>query len=133
MKTQCCQAKIESNERFCPDCGWEPHVYHEAVQLEFSFSLPFILEEEKIAKDEKQFWYDLFNNMPFPSLDFSIRDLFKHIDFDDYTGPSIPLTIVKGDPNQPEFDFVREIDETSWGFPVRYHYELPKEFAIDKI
>lgn len=101
------------------------------MQLEFSFTQPFIeIEESKIAA-EKQFWYDFFNNMPFPEMEYSLGDLFKDIDFDNNDGPSIPLTIVKGDQNRPEFDFVREIDENSWGFPVRYSYDY--ELLLDNI
>jgi hypothetical protein len=37
MKTKCCNQKIESDERFCSDCGWEAKVRDEWVQMEFSF------------------------------------------------------------------------------------------------
>jgi len=50
MKTKCCNQKIENNERFCLDCGWEAHVYNEDIQMEFEFMKYLLTVEEQMIK-----------------------------------------------------------------------------------
>jgi predicted nucleic acid-binding Zn ribbon protein len=47
MKTKCCNQKIESDQRFCSDCGWEAKVRNEWVQMEFLFMQDLFIAEDK--------------------------------------------------------------------------------------
>jgi hypothetical protein len=106
------------------------------MQLEFAFAQPFLEAEVKRITDEKQFFVDLFNKLPFPKLDFPISDLFQKIDWEahaDDKALAFPLTVLKGNPHQPEFSFVRQLDEAYWGYPVEYEYERPLNWRDDLI
>ena len=111
------------------------------MQLEFPFSLPFVLAEQAKLDEERRFWNDLFQKLPFPKIDFPISELFQKIEWteleDGHESFSFPMTVLKGNPNQPEFPFVRAIDESYWGYPVEYEYERllnwRNNLIVDKI
>lgn len=92
------------------------------MQEEFSFTKPWIDAQTKRDEAYNQFFKVCIGGI---QGGYNIRDLFKDIPEPDMDGPSIPMFIVKGYKDQPQFDFVRPIDEAAWDFPILYDGDNP--------
>lgn len=99
-------------------------------QPEFTFAQPYITAREKEIQDWKDGWNNLFNAVRkcIPE-GFDTSKIFDDIDLDESIDEKycIPITVVLESPKQFVFPFLRAIDKKSWGFPVKYNFELDFE------
>jgi hypothetical protein len=89
-------------------------------QLEFAFAGPPVLSrQEELASMIGPVIRNVLLNAGTSSL------IYDSMDTCDYKGlPSLPVVIVMGRRNQPEFSFMRAIYERMWqGYPIRLEYE----------
>ena len=98
-------------------------------QLEFPFAGPPILSDDERFVGFLNNMLELFEKIS-PNWRDGIKEVLEACNdvqpmIND--GPYLPVTIVCGYRNQPEFFFVRPLDEATWkGFPVEYHCELDR-------
>lgn len=100
------------------------------MQLEFFYAGPRSKTEDEQLVDWLNQMKSFVDSRPGMRESLaSLVDVFQAqpMEMDDYSDPCIPMVIVCGYRCQPEFPFVRPLDEAIWkGFPVKYHCELDK-------
>lgn len=106
-------------------------IYDIKEQLEFIFCKSYYDIEIKKLKNRIESWnnfcsmvHKLCPNVTFPT----VTEIFKEYKCDKIDSDlCFPITILLGDENQFEFNFVKDIDRVYWGYDIEYKYERKSE------